>query len=271
MLKGKALLAAALAGFVVLGLQAPAHAKTAESDTRLAVVNTAKVEFPHLATVTVVTAKATTTVTVVPGNTLSGLAEAWCGDWHWQTIYNDNKDVVGANPDLIYPGQRLVINCAPDGAAAALPAPAAPAPVPAAAPASSGWTNPAPGACITSPFGWAAGRSYSHQGIDLGASYGSAIHAAASGTVYSTSWDNGGGNMTVLYHGGSLYTVYMHQSKFLVSPGQHVNVGDVIGLVGQTGDATGPHLHFEVQPWGVWGGRTDPYPYMRDRGVVLGC
>lgn len=265
---GKALLATALAGSLVLGLQASAHAKTAES-RQTTTVQAVKVSQGQAskAMKELAVAAATVTVTVVSGDTLSGLAAKHCGAWSgWTGIYDDNRAVVGGNPNLIYPGQRLVINCA-TGTAATAPAPA-PAPAPAAAPApSSGWVAPV-SACIVSSFGPRWGTM--HQGVDLAAGYGVPIKAAAAGTI-SVAWQAGGaGNYTMINHGGGVYTVYMHQSSFQVRSGW-VDAGTVIGYVGATGDAQGPHLHFEVHPSGLWNTRVDPVGFMNARGVRLGC
>lgn len=264
MSKSRTWLALALAGTLTLGLQAPVHAAASDaSSTRLAVVDTAKAGHGYSLALTQLAA-ATATVTVASGDTLSGLASRHCGNSTWTGIYQDNLSVVGNNPNLIYPGQRLVINCA-TGTAATAPAPAAPAP--AAAPASSGWVAPV-NACIVSSFGPRWGTM--HQGVDLAAGYGVAIRAAAGGTV-STGWQAGGaGNYTMINHGNGLYTVYMHQSSFAVQSGW-VNAGQTIGYVGATGDAQGPHLHFEVQPAGLWNQRIDPVPFMSARGATLGC
>jgi murein DD-endopeptidase MepM/ murein hydrolase activator NlpD len=110
---------------------------------------------------------------------------------------------------------------------------------------------------ITSPFGWRWGRM--HEGLDLGASYGSPIHAAAAGTVIYAGWLGGYGNLVVVDHGGGLSTAYGHQSAIAVSVGQHVDQGQVIGYVGSTGHSTGPHLHFEVR---VNGSAVDPLGYL---------
>jgi len=110
---------------------------------------------------------------------------------------------------------------------------------------------------VTSPFGWRWGRL--HEGIDIGVSYGTPIHAAASGTVIYCGWESGYGNLTVLDHGGNLATAYGHQSSIAVGCGQHVAQGDVIGYVGSTGHSTGPHLHFEVR---VNGSPVDPMGYL---------
>jgi murein DD-endopeptidase MepM/ murein hydrolase activator NlpD len=116
------------------------------------------------------------------------------------------------------------------------------------------WPLSAP---ITSPFGWRWGRM--HEGIDLGAAYGTAIAAAADGTVIYAGWLGGYGNLTVIDHGGGLATAYGHQSRIAVSVGQQVSRGEIIGYVGSTGHSTGPHLHFEVR---VNGEPVDPLGYL---------
>ncbi|HIY54070.1 MAG TPA: peptidoglycan DD-metalloendopeptidase family protein [Candidatus Agathobaculum merdavium] len=85
-----------------------------------------------------------------------------------------------------------------------------------------------------------------HAGEDIPASYGAEILAAASGTVTTAGWVSGYGNYTVIDHGGGTMTAYGHQSSIIVSVGQYVEQGQVIGYVGSTGNSTGPHLHFEV-------------------------
>jgi len=110
---------------------------------------------------------------------------------------------------------------------------------------------------LTSPFGMRWGRM--HEGIDIGASIGTPIYAAASGTVVYAGWEGGYGNLTVIDHGGGLATAYGHQSRLGVSNGQVVTRGQVIGYVGSTGHSTGPHLHFEVRVNGV---PNDPLNYL---------
>jgi murein DD-endopeptidase MepM/ murein hydrolase activator NlpD len=113
------------------------------------------------------------------------------------------------------------------------------------------------GGPITSPFGWRWGRM--HQGIDIGASSGTPIHAAAAGTVIYCGWEQGYGNFVVLDNGGNLATAYGHQSAIAVACGQSVAQGQVIGYVGCTGHCTGPHLHFEVR---IDGNPVDPMGYL---------
>ncbi|MFN2466801.1 MAG: murein hydrolase activator EnvC [Gaiellaceae bacterium] len=116
------------------------------------------------------------------------------------------------------------------------------------------WPVSAP---LTSPFGWRWGRM--HEGIDLGAGYGTPIRAASSGTVIHAGWLGGYGNLVIIDHGGSISTAYGHQSSIAVGTGQSVSQGQVIGYVGSTGHSTGPHLHFEVR---VNGGAVDPLGYL---------
>jgi murein DD-endopeptidase MepM/ murein hydrolase activator NlpD len=124
------------------------------------------------------------------------------------------------------------------------------------APSSSGFIWPV-SAPITSPFGMRWGTL--HPGLDLGAPYGSAIHAAASGTVVWCGWMSGYGNLVMIDHGGGIATAYGHQSRIAVGCNQQVSQGQVIGYVGSTGYSTGAHLHFEVR---VNGTPVDPLGYL---------
>src|SRR5205085_9620528 len=118
-------------------------------------------------------------------------------------------------------------------------------------PSSGQFQYPVPGAPITSPYGYRIhpiyGTSILHTGIDFGADTGTPIHAAADGIVASAGSLGGYGNATIIQHGGGLATLYGHQSAFLVSEGDRVTAGEVIGRVGCTGSCTGPHVHFEVR------------------------
>ncbi|MGR6320208.1 peptidoglycan DD-metalloendopeptidase family protein [Micromonospora soli] len=102
-----------------------------------------------------------------------------------------------------------------------------------------------------------------HPGVDLAAPAGTPIVAAMDGRVTRAGWYGGYGNYTCIDHGRAdgqrLSTCYGHQSRLLVSPGQRVRAGQVIGLVGSTGASTGPHLHFEVR---LGGRAVDPLPWL---------
>lgn len=102
-----------------------------------------------------------------------------------------------------------------------------------------------------------AGASSNHKGIDIGASYGADIVAAAPGKVKAATYSSTAGYYVMVDHGGGLYTVYMHCSSIVVSVGDTVSAGQVIAKVGSTGISTGNHLHFGVSlngsyvsPWG---------------------
>lgn len=116
---------------------------------------------------------------------------------------------------------------------------------------------------ITSGFGGRSspteGASSNHKGIDIGASTGSDILAAAGGTVTISTYSSSAGNYIMISHGGGVSTVYMHCSQRLVEVGDTVSQGQVIAKVGSTGYSTGPHLHFEIRSGG---GNVDPSLYV---------
>jgi murein DD-endopeptidase MepM/ murein hydrolase activator NlpD len=117
---------------------------------------------------------------------------------------------------------------------------------------------PVPGGFISQYF------HYGHPALDIAADYGSPIHAAADGVVTFAGWrDNGGGYQVWISHGSGLYTTYNHMSSLAVSAGTSVGRGDFIGRIGTTGNATGPHCHFEVWIGPVWDGgvRVNPLAY----------
>jgi murein DD-endopeptidase MepM/ murein hydrolase activator NlpD len=95
------------------------------------------------------------------------------------------------------------------------------------------------------------GRVIFHSGIDIGAMYGTAIYATASGKVIYSGWYGGYGNAVVIDHGGGYSSLYGHCSTLYVSNGQTVRQGATIASVGSTGMSTGPHLHFEVRQRGI--------------------
>ena len=110
---------------------------------------------------------------------------------------------------------------------------------------------------FTSPFGMRWGRL--HAGIDIAAPTGTPIRAAQAGRVAIAGWTGGYGQYTCIQHAGSLSTCYGHQSSIGVSVGQSVGQGSVIGAVGNTGNSTGPHLHFETR---INGSPVDPMGYL---------
>ncbi len=117
---------------------------------------------------------------------------------------------------------------------------------------------------ISSPYGYRIHPIYKtrkfHSGVDLAAPGGTNILAAADGTVKMAGWNGGYGNCVIVDHGGGVSTLYGHARTLLVSKGQKVKRGQVIALVGTTGNSTGNHLHFEVL---LNGKTTDPMAYLR--------
>jgi len=104
---------------------------------------------------------------------------------------------------------------------------------------------------ITSPFGWRVHPIYHsgrmHKGIDIGLPTGTPIRAAERGRVLWADWRGGAGKCVIIEHPNGLQTFYMHCSKILVKRGQWVTRKQLIAKVGETGLATGPHLHFSIK------------------------
>ena len=86
-----------------------------------------------------------------------------------------------------------------------------------------------------------------HTGIDIGARAGTPVRAPARGIVAFVGWQNGYGRTIVLEHGHRVQSLYGHLSKFVVKRGQRVEQGTIIGLTGNSGHSSGPHLHYEVR------------------------
>jgi murein DD-endopeptidase MepM/ murein hydrolase activator NlpD len=117
---------------------------------------------------------------------------------------------------------------------------------------------------VTSSFGEREdpfnGEGAFHSGIDISASFGAPVRAAADGEVTGAEMGSGYGRQIELDHGHDVLTVYGHLSAIAVLPGQHVIRGQVIGYVGQSGRSTGPHLHYEVRVHNV---PVNPHKYLR--------
>ncbi|MDX2852085.1 transglycosylase family protein [Actinacidiphila glaucinigra] len=230
--------------------------------------------------------------TVVSGDTLSGIADEQDVRGGWQRLYAVNRPVVGADPDLILPGQELSVPGAkPAGsskpskpskpstssktsksskpskpAKSAKPAErrAAPASAPRAfvAPVSGGLGTP----YHRSGSHWASGY---HTGQDFTVATGTSVKAVAEGTVVEAGWGGAYGYQVVIRHDDGMYTQYGHLSSLTVRAGQSVAAGRQIGRSGSTGNTTGPHLHFEVRTGEGYGSDVDPVAYLRRHGVRL--
>ena len=208
-------------------------------------------------------------VTVGSSDTLETLAAKYRVEPSEIVDANDLED-----PNLVI-GQTLTV---PGALGAGIPTPK-PAPKPKATSRSSGGSSSGGGGSTKPPakysggaFGWpVAGGSisqyyhYGHYAIDIQANSGTRVKAAASGTVIFAGWkSNGGGYQVWIAHGSNLYTTYNHMSSVSVGRGQHVGRGQAIGRVGSSGNASGPHLHFEVWRGPVWNGgsRVNPLIYL---------
>ncbi|MFH8474014.1 peptidoglycan DD-metalloendopeptidase family protein [Streptomyces sp. NPDC018000] len=246
--------------------------------------------------------EAATTYPVVSGDYLSKIAAEQKVDGGWQKLYQDNREVVGEDPNLIFPGMKLTLggnasgHSAPTGAGAgatlpskapsvpssaaekSAPAKSAPANVstatesktsaPSGRSSSSGYSHPVPGNHTTgyraSGSNWSSG---SHTGIDFPVSTGTSVKAITSGTVVTAGWGGAYGNQVVIKHADGHYSQYGHLSSISVSAGQTVSTGQQIGLSGATGNATGPHLHFEVRTGPAYGSDIDPIAYLASHGI----
>jgi murein DD-endopeptidase MepM/ murein hydrolase activator NlpD len=126
---------------------------------------------------------------------------------------------------------------------------------------------PINGARLTSGFGARWGTV--HAGIDLAAPMRTPEYSVMDGVVLEAGPAGGYGLVVYIQHDSGDVTVYGHMDEILVEPGQVVRAGDTIALLGNRGQSTGPHLHFEVHVGGMNGTKVDPLPWLRQRGVQI--
>lgn len=117
--------------------------------------------------------------------------------------------------------------------------------------------KPLTNGAITSYFGMRYGKL--HTGIDIADNTGTEIYASKSGNVIYSGWSNGYGKLVIVQHCDGYETYYAHCSSILVSVGDYVEQGQIIAKVGMTGNATGPHVHFEIR---INGSPVNPYSYI---------
>ncbi|MGW3687218.1 M23 family metallopeptidase [Streptomyces sp. NPDC005125] len=221
----------------------------------------------------------TRTYSVVAGDYLSKIAADNKVDGGWEKLYQDNREVIGGNPSLILPGMKLTLGGSAAATGTTQPAPAPsktpvvtkPAAAPSAAQSSnSGYVAPVPGKHTTnyraSGANWSSG---SHTGIDFPVATGTSVKAMTSGTVVTAGWGGAYGNEVVIKHADGRYSQYGHLSALSVSVGRTVSAGQQIGLSGATGNATGPHLHFEVRTGPAYGSDIDPVAYLASHGISV--
>lgn len=200
---------------------------------------------------------------VKKGDTLSKLAKNFSVSEADITTYNKLEDEapLSVSQDLIIPGGRPQAAPVPTQIARATPAPiievikdalGRPGSSPDSTSISMIW--PTSGKVITQYWGW------KHTGVDIDGHYDSPIYASESGVVEVSGWGRGYGIQAVLNHENGYKTRYAHMSKIFVSSGDRVTKGDVIGMVGTTGNSTGTHLHFEIY---LNGARKNPLLYVR--------
>ncbi len=200
---------------------------------------------------------------VLKGETLAGLAKKFKSDASDIASYNNL-----ASGESLTVGQTIII---PNGElTAVVPASSAKAKTTKTKTKTKTSTTfkPAPlrdagGPEYDNYYSWPVGGGritqglHGYNGVDIGAPTGSDIYAAAAGTVIiakaNGGWNGGYGNYIVVAHDNGTQTLYAHASKVLVSAGDTVPQGELIGKVGRTGEATGPHLHFEIR------GATNPF------------
>ncbi|MFJ9032295.1 M23 family metallopeptidase [Streptomyces sp. NPDC102274] len=130
---------------------------------------------------------------------------------------------------------------------------------------------PIAGSYITTGYraGGSLWSSGSHSGIDFHAASGTSVVAVGAGTVVEAGWGGSYGNNIVLRMSDGTYTQYGHLSSIGVAVGRSVIPGERIGLSGATGNATGPHLHFEARTGPDYGSDIDPVAYLRAHGVSV--
>ncbi|MFC7892189.1 transglycosylase family protein [Streptomyces sp. NPDC057381] len=240
--------------------------------------------------------------TVVTGDTLSGIADAQRVRGGWHGLYEANRAEIGADPDLIMPGQRLALRGERTTAPRAEPEqkqkqkqrqqpkqeqkqkreqkrqPEKSSP-------GSGTEKPAKAAktttrqAVVAPVDASTGTPYRqagsswskgyHTGVDFPVPTGTSVKSVAAGRVVSAGWGGSYGYQVVVRHDDGRFSQYAHLSAISVKDGQSVGAGQRIGRSGSTGNSTGPHLHFEVRTGPGFGSDVDPVAYLRAGGVRI--
>ncbi|MFD8812699.1 transglycosylase family protein [Streptomyces sp. NPDC059627] len=219
--------------------------------------------------------------TVVHGDTLSGIAEEHDVTGGWHRLYAANRTTVGSDPDLILPGQRLSLTGQAAKAESAAKKAAAKTRTKTKAKAKAETTKAGTRtghslvAPVDAPIGTpyhASGSHWSkgyHTGVDFLAPTGTSVKAVEAGQIVTAGWGGSYGYQVVIRHADGRYTQYGHLSAISVRAGQSVSTGQRIGRSGSTGNATGPHLHFEVRTGPGFGTDIDPVAYLRAGGVRI--
>ncbi|MFK0257642.1 M23 family metallopeptidase [Streptomyces sp. NPDC090445] len=174
-------------------------------------------------------------------------------------------------------GATLALGAGATAAFAATPAalPAAQSSTSAASAKAGAWQKPLAAYTLSATYGkggnlWSA----KHSGQDFAVPVGTAVTSVSAGTVVKAGPNGGGdgpayGNAIVVKHGNNTYSQYAHLAKIQVKIGQKVAKGAQIGLSGNTGNSTGPHLHFEIRTTPNYGSSVNPVAFLRAAGVTL--
>ncbi|MBO4259228.1 transglycosylase family protein [Streptomyces griseorubiginosus] len=213
--------------------------------------------------------------TVVHGDSLSEIADTQHVRGGWQRLYAANRRTIGSDPDLILPGQRLDLRAkAPTTHTAS-----AKSSTKEAAPATEEKRTTTRHHSLIAPVGGPIGTGYHvagsswskgyHTGVDFPVPTGTSVRSVAAGRVVTAGWGGSYGYQVVIRHADGRYTQYGHLSAISVRAGQSVSEGQRIGRSGATGNATGPHLHFEVRTGPGFGSDIDPLRYLRAGGVRI--
>ncbi|WP_411103328.1 M23 family metallopeptidase [Streptomyces sp. cmx-4-9] len=137
------------------------------------------------------------------------------------------------------------------------------------------WIKPVASYTLSATFGKGGTMwSHKHSGQDFAVPVGTQVKAAAAGTVVKAGPNGGGdgpayGNAVVIKHANKTYSQYAHLSKIKVKVGQKVNMNQRIALSGNTGNSSGPHLHFEIRTTPNYGSAVNPVAFLRNAGVTL--
>ncbi|MEU6372731.1 transglycosylase family protein [Streptomyces sp. NPDC046909] len=215
--------------------------------------------------------------TVVHGDTLSGIADRQDVKGGWRGLYAANRKTIGADPDLILPGQRLslrgkAVTTTTQTSAGSKSSTESAEKKTSDDTQQAGHSLVAPVDAPTGTPYHKAGSSWSkgyHTGVDFAVPTGTSVKAVAAGRVVSSGWAGSFGYQVVIRHSDGRYTQYAHLSAISVKSGQSVGGGQRIGRSGSTGNSTGPHLHFEVRTGPGFGSDIDPVAYLRRGGVRI--
>ncbi|MFB7868125.1 transglycosylase family protein [Streptomyces sp. NPDC056069] len=220
--------------------------------------------------------------TAVEGDTLATMARRL--GTTWQDLYQQNKELLAPNPDASMSPDTVIRNSVQTTstkpvsqlspsqlATSARPQPPSTAPTAPDAKTPAARRGSAPvDAPITTPYRtpgpWAAGF---HTGADFAVPTGTPVKAVTSGTIVSAGWSGAYGNAVIIRHDDGMYSLYAHLSSTNAVPGQRTTPGQRIGLSGNTGNSTGPHLHLEVRTENTYDAHTDPVAYLRSIGVII--